>query len=73
MTMIDKRLSPGGCRLFHGHEAQYLQQVVLHDVADDAELVEVAAAALRAERLRERDQNAGDVIAMPLRHRMDAI
>jgi hypothetical protein len=39
--------------------------VVLHDVADDAELVEVAAAALSAERLLEGDADGGNVVAIP--------
>ena len=39
--------------------------MILHDVADDAELVEVAATAFGAERFGERDENAGDVFSMP--------
>jgi len=39
----------------HRHERTHLQQVVLHHVADDAKLVKVAAAALRAEGLLEGD------------------
>ena len=42
-----------------------LQQVVLQDVPDDAELVKVAAAALSAEGLLEGDNDGGDVVAVP--------
>ena len=49
----------------HGDEGEDLQQVVLHDVADDAELVKVAAAALGAEGLLEDDLDVVDVVAVP--------
>jgi hypothetical protein len=39
-----------------------LEQVVLHDVADDAEAIKVAAAAARAEVLLERDLDGRDVV-----------
>ena len=39
----------------HRDDGQHLQQMVLHDVADDADVVEVAAAALSAKGLLERD------------------
>ena len=55
----------GGHGLLHGGEAEDLQEVVLHHVADDPELVEVSAAALRPERLLEGDGDAGDVVAVP--------
>jgi hypothetical protein len=57
--------TPGRSRLLHGDEAEDLEQVVLHDVADDAELVEVPAAALSAERLLEGDDDGGDVVTVP--------
>jgi hypothetical protein len=37
----------------------------LHDVPDDAELVEVAAAALGPEGFLESDDHGGDVVAVP--------
>ena len=43
----------------------YLKQVVLHDVAYDAELVEVAAASLSAERLLECESDGGDRVPVP--------
>src|SRR5690606_24291928 len=49
----------------HGDEREDLEQVVLHDVADDAELVKVAAAALGAEGLLEDDLDVVDVVAVP--------
>ena len=54
-----------GRGLLHRHEGEYLQQMILHDVPDDAELVKVAATALRAEGLLERDLHHGDVLAVP--------
>ena len=49
----------------HGNEAQNLQQVVLHHVSDDAELVKVASSALSAKRLLEGDEYGGDVVSVP--------
>ncbi len=49
----------------HGEQRQHLEQVVLHDVADDAELVKVPATPLGAERLLERDLDVIDVVAVP--------
>jgi hypothetical protein len=40
--------------------------MILHDVADDAEFVEVPTPALGPERLGEGDQNAGDVVSVPV-------
>lgn len=37
--------------LLHGYQSEDLSEVVLHDVADDAEVIEVPAAALCAEGL----------------------
>ena len=51
---------------FHGDETEDLEQMILHDVTDDAELVEVPTAALGPERLGEGDQNAGDVVTIPI-------
>ena len=42
-----------------------LHEVVLHDVANDAKLIKVAAAALSAKRLLEGDLNVGDVVQVP--------
>jgi hypothetical protein len=53
-------------RLLHRKERQDLQQVVLDDVADDAILVKVAAAALRAEVLAEDDLCVRGVAAFSL-------
>ena len=39
--------------------------MVLHDISNDAELVEIAAAALGTERLFERDLDRGDVLPVP--------
>lgn len=41
--------------------------MVLHDVADDAELIEVTAATLGSERLLEGDDDGRDVVAVPRR------
>ena len=51
----------------HCEERHDLEQVVLDDVADDAVLVEVAAAALRAEVLAEDDLHVADVLPAPQR------
>ncbi len=40
--------------------------MILHDVPDDAELVEVPAATLSPERLGKGDENAGDVVPIPV-------
>jgi hypothetical protein len=48
--------------LTHGDDGEYLHEVVLHDVPDDAALVEVAAPALGPEVLLERDCDRGDVV-----------
>ena len=42
----------------HCEQGQDLEKMVLHDITDDAELVEVAASALGAERLLEGDLDA---------------
>lgn len=39
----------------HGEQGQHLQQVVLHDIADDAEFVKVTSTTLGAERLLKCD------------------
>ncbi len=60
-------VGPGGARLLHGDEAENLKQMVLHNVADDAKLVEVTTAALGAKRFLEGDQHAGNVLLVPER------
>ena len=50
-----------------GEEAHHLQQVILDDVADDAEAVEVAAAAAGSEVLLEGEADALDVLLAPRR------
>ena len=54
-------------RLLHGDEAQQLKQVILYDVAYDAVLIKISAAALRAKRFLEEYLHVGDVIAIPQR------
>lgn len=49
----------------HSHQTKDLQQVVLHDVAYDAELVKVAATPLRSERLLERDLHRRYTLPVP--------
>lgn len=49
----------------HGKESQHLKQVVLHDITNDAKLVEISAAALGAKRLLEGDLNIVDVVTVP--------
>ena len=41
--------------------------MVLHDVADDSELIKVSTASFRSERLFEGDQHAGDTLTVPRR------
>ena len=60
-----------GERLLHRHECHDLQQVVLHDVADDAVLVEVAAAPLRPEVLLEDHLHRLDRLPVPDRREGD--
>lgn len=52
---------------FHSYQGQNLQQVILHHVPNDAELVEVAAPALSSERLLEGDLHRGYVVPVPRR------
>ena len=49
----------------HGEDGRPLQQVVLHDVADRADLLVEAAAALHAEALGHGDLDALHVVAVP--------
>lgn len=65
--LVSDVVGGGGAGLLHCHQAQDLHQVVLHHVADDAELIEVAAAPLRPERLLEGDEHRGDVVPVPRR------
>mmetsp|Transcript_53090 Transcript_53090/g.133708 ORF Transcript_53090/g.133708 Transcript_53090/m.133708 type:complete len:314 (+) Transcript_53090:307-1248(+) len=59
-VLIEQRRRP-----LHRHQCQHLQQVVLHDVADDPHLVEVAPTALRADVLLECDSEAVNVVVAP--------
>ena len=63
-------LVPHGVRLerdgrLHGDEAEELQHVVLHDVAEDAGFLVEPAAALVADRFGHRDLHVVDVLAVP--------
>ena len=58
---------PCGCWLLHRNQAEYLEKVILHDVADDAELIEVTATTLSSKRLLEGDDDGRDVVAVPRR------
>lgn len=61
---IDLWILASTCGFFEAGTA-HLHEVVLHDVPDDAELVKVAPAALRAEGLLEADLDVGDRVAAP--------
>ena len=52
-------------RRVHCQQRRHLQQMVLHHVADGADLLVKAAAALHAEILRHRDLDTIDEIAIP--------
>mmetsp|Transcript_32334 Transcript_32334/g.70578 ORF Transcript_32334/g.70578 Transcript_32334/m.70578 type:complete len:376 (-) Transcript_32334:225-1352(-) len=52
-------------RGLHREQCQHLQQMVLHNVADDAVLVEVTPPALGAKGLGEGDLHVADVLARP--------
>mmetsp|Transcript_1197 Transcript_1197/g.3360 ORF Transcript_1197/g.3360 Transcript_1197/m.3360 type:complete len:441 (+) Transcript_1197:13-1335(+) len=52
-------------RSLHADESENLQKMVLHDVADDADVVKVACAALDSEIFLEGDLDALDVVAVP--------
>mmetsp|Transcript_16308 Transcript_16308/g.48909 ORF Transcript_16308/g.48909 Transcript_16308/m.48909 type:complete len:388 (+) Transcript_16308:465-1628(+) len=52
-------------RLLHGNERHDLNQVILDDIPNDAELVKVAAPPLRAKRLLEANLHVGNVVAVP--------
>jgi hypothetical protein len=58
-------LSVEGNRSLHSQEGENLKKVVLHNVTDDAELIEVASTALSAERLLESDLDVVDVVSVP--------
>ena len=45
--LIPDIVGRGGGGPLHGHQTHHLQEVVLHHIPNDAEVVEVAAAALR--------------------------
>ena len=63
--LVPDVVSGSGGRSLHGHQTEDLQQMVLHHVADNTEIIEVTAATLRSERFFERDENAGDVVSVP--------
>ena len=52
-------------RRLHRHQGQYLQQVVLDDIAQGAHLVVEGAPTLDVDRLRERDLHRLDVVSVP--------
>ena len=52
-------------RLLHRQQRHHLEQVVLHDVANDAVVVEVATATVHAQGLLEDDLHVVDVLATP--------
>ena len=56
-----------GDRRFHRDEAQQLEQVVLHHVAQRARLLVVRAARLHADRLGDGDLDLGHVVTVPQR------
>mmetsp|Transcript_11898 Transcript_11898/g.22286 ORF Transcript_11898/g.22286 Transcript_11898/m.22286 type:complete len:251 (+) Transcript_11898:235-987(+) len=51
--------------LLHCEESQNLKQVVLHDISDDAVVVEVSSPSLRAKILTEDDLHVLDVLPVP--------
>eukprot|EP00166_Cyanidium_caldarium_P003890 ctg_381.g135 len=55
------------CGRLHGEQCQHLQQVILHDVADDTKVVKVAGAPLDAKVLLESDLDGGNVLIVPQR------
>ena len=63
--LVANRLGVGADRRLHREEADDLQQVVLHDVADRARLLVELAAARDAEALGHRDLHAAHVVAVP--------
>ena len=55
----------GGDGFLHGGQTEDLQEVVLHHVPDDAELVKVATPTLGTEGFLECDGDAGNVVSAP--------
>eukprot|EP00095_Tigriopus_kingsejongensis_P003318 maker-scaffold612_size124412-snap-gene-0.25 protein:Tk03318 transcript:maker-scaffold612_size124412-snap-gene-0.25-mRNA-1 annotation:"beta- -n-acetylgalactosaminyltransferase bre-4-like" len=51
--------------LVHGSQTHDLEEMILEDVSNDAELVEVSASAIGAERLFEIDHHAGETVPVP--------
>ena len=63
--LVPDVVGAGGGRLLHGGQTQDLEQMILHDVADDSKLVEISAPALGAEGLLEGDDHRRDVVPVP--------
>ena len=63
--LVTDVLGAEGNGALHGEEGEHLKQVVLHDVADNAELIEVSTTALCSERLLEGDLDVVDVMPVP--------
>ena len=63
--LVTNILSREGDRTLHGEKRKNLQQMVLHDIADDAELVEITTAALGTEWFLECDLDVVDVMPVP--------
>lgn len=54
-----------GRGFLHGDQRQDLEQVILHDVPDDPELVKVSSSTLGTKRLLERYLYGSDVVTVP--------
>lgn len=52
-------------RFFHGNKAQYLQQMILHYISDDAKLVKIATTALSTKWFLENYLNRRYVKSVP--------
>ena len=63
--LVDQVVGGAADRRLHGQQQQHVEQMVLDDVADGADLVVELAAALDAEILGHGDLHALDVIAVP--------
>jgi len=54
-----------GSRLLHGHQTEYLEQMVLHYVSNNAKVVEIPTTAFGAERFFECDLHLRDIVPVP--------
>lgn len=63
--LISNVLSAESDGSLHGENGENLQQMVLHHISDDTNVVEVATSALSAERLLEGDLHVGNVVLVP--------